>query len=136
MMTISGLEDFAVMVRAIPCNDAAGHWALAVVHGATPYTPEIAHTTAYLADANWTATPIPFGVSEPYGKDIDVDIAIVGTTLYMFVTEATPGGGGATSRVDVYPFPNAVPAAMVASSTIDIVARNMVAAHIVKDHSG
>lgn len=124
MMTITGLEDFAVMVRALPCNDAAGHWALAVVHGATPNSPEIAHTAAYLADANWNATPIPFGVSEPYGKDIDVDIAIVGTTLYMFVTEATPGGGGATSRVDVYPFPNAVPPAVVTSGgTKDVALR-------------
>jgi len=113
MNTITGLDDFAIMVRALPCNDTGGHWALAVVHGATPGSPEIAHTTAYLCDASWHATQIPFGVSEPYGKDIDVDIAIVGTTLYMFVTEAAPLGGGATGRVDVYSFPNAVPPAVV-----------------------
>jgi hypothetical protein len=107
MIQITGLDDFVTSIVVLPCNDAAGHRALGVVHGGTPGTAEIAHATAYLADASWHATPI--GSSEPYGKDMGVALEIQGTTLTMIVAEATPGGSGTTGRADVYEFPNSVP---------------------------
>ena len=122
MITVTGLDDFATSLAVLSCGDAGGHTALAVVHGGTSGTAEIAHATAYLVDAAGQATYI--GTSEPGGKDMGVALEREGTTLRMWVAEALPGGGGATGRVDRYDFPNSIPAAMVVSGVQDNVVRS------------
>jgi len=119
VITITGIEDFATSIAVLPCGDIGGHSVLGVVHGGTPGTAEIAHASAYLVDAAGQATLI--GTSETYGKDMGVTLDILGTTLRMWVAEATPGGGGATGRVDRYDYPNSVPANIAGGTTDNLV---------------
>lgn len=98
MQTITGLDDFPTALAVLPLAD--GRSALACTHATTPGTSEVAYSAAYLVTPGGAATRVV--QSEPAGKDIACAIEIQGTTLWLYVTEATPGGGGATARADRY----------------------------------
>lgn len=115
MVTITGLDDFPSAVAALELAD--GRTALACVHLPTPGTSEIAIAKAYLVDSAGRATLV--GASEPLGKDVACALTIVGTTLRLWVTEAAPGQGGATSRCDRYEWNVGVGAAGSVGSAAD-----------------
>ena len=102
MITITGLDDFPTAIAALPLLLDDGRMAIAVTHGATPGTNEIAYSAAYLVNIT-TGAAQRVGASEPYGKDIAASLVIHGSILYLVVSEAIPGGGGASSQVNIYP---------------------------------
>lgn len=94
MITITGMDDFPTALST-PILLADGRTALACVHATTPGTSEIAYSAAYIISAANVATKVL--TSERLGKDISCALDLVGTTLRLWVTEATPGGSGATA---------------------------------------
>ena len=125
MITITGMDDFPTNIAVFPFLLADGRMAIAATHERTPGTMETAYSAAYLVDSAGHAQLV--GTSERAGKDIAPAILIFGTTLRLIVSEALPGGGGATARVDYYDFPIPVGLAPVATA-IDHVLRAALAA--------
>jgi hypothetical protein len=71
------------------------------------------------------------------GKDDSVEIEILATgELLITVSEAVPGGSGSTAEPEVYRIPNVFSPFVSPSGSVDQTARNMVTAHITKDHAG
>ncbi len=106
-------DDFATSLAAVPVGDGE-HFVQAVLHMPTTGTSEIAHVVAYLVSyKTWKATEI--GRSEPLGKDVAGAVLLIPSstpakqTLLLLVTEAVPGGPGASAHENAYVFPDAVP---------------------------
>jgi hypothetical protein len=99
MITIQ-TEDFATGPAVLELED--GRSVLAVVHQPTAGTTELAHTKIYLVNTDGSTTVV--GTSEPYGKDVSVALSMRGTTLYAWVSEATPAGPGSSAIIHKYDF--------------------------------
>jgi hypothetical protein len=99
MITIQ-TEDFATGPAVLELED--GRSVLAVVHQPTAGSAELAHTKIYLVNTDGSTTVV--GTSEPYGKDVSVALSMRGTTLYAWVSEATPAGPGSSAIIHKYDF--------------------------------
>lgn len=105
---ITGLDDFCTALAVLPLGN--GQRVLGVLHLPTPDSSELATAKAYLVASDWRATLI--GASDAVGKDAGLALERDGTTLYLYVSEASAGGAGSSSMVHVYAFPDALPAAV------------------------
>lgn len=110
MLTLPLPDDFPTQPALLAVSGVAGRWLLTVLHQAST-AAETAYAACYLVDAAWASATL-IGRSDLFGKDVGACAGIQGSTVFLIVTEATPGGPGASSEVHVYTFEDAVPAAI------------------------
>lgn len=117
------ITGFTSGVDAVRHNDSV---VVSVVH----LNQAVARSVAYTVTKSGVATPI--AESEPLGKDNSVSSIIFNDgTLWMVVSEADPGQGGATSKVDVYEYVGAFQPS-VSGGTVDQTARSIANAALAK----
>lgn len=90
-----------------------------IIHGSS-----VLYAATYLVNIDGTFAFI--GRSETLGKDDSAQaVALRNGTVRLFVSEADPGQGGATSKVHYYDFSNAV-APVIPNYTVDQYARDQI----------